>query len=350
MHLNFLYSVHWKNAHMTSSGSNPRLIEPPERPVSAIFCYAAYISALSIGILTWWLFERYALVSNRFYIALVVNCITTTIIWIYSIINNNSSIYDPYWVIAPPLLALGIIFSSGGLTSSHWSFRHIIIFACLVIWSARYHIFYKWTGWRTGLIHEDWRYEKMRDYPVPYWLNSLFGMHLFPTILVYYAFAPGILTLLIPGVDQNSFSVFDALGIIAALSAIMILFFADRQLQRFRSTEEYKKGGIFRNGLWKYSRHPNYFGEVLFWISMMFFGISAGFHKTQPVLVFAGPVAMAIFFRFSSWLMDKRSIERRPNYKQVMKETSAMVPWFPKTKAKVKTKTKTKETESISEN
>jgi steroid 5-alpha reductase family enzyme len=292
-------------------------------------CYAAYVSALTIGILTWWLFERYDLVSNRFYTALIVNCITTTVIWVYSIINTNSSIYDPYWVIAPPLLALGIIFSSGGFTSSHWSFRHIIIFTCLVIWSTRYHIFYKWTGWRTGLIHEDWRYEKMRDFPVPYWLNSFFGMHLFPTILVYFAFAPGILALMIPEGEQNSFSVFDGLGIVIALAAILILFFADRQLQRYRETDEYKKGGIFRSGLWKYSRHPNYFGEVLFWVAMMFFGISAGLHNEYPVLVFVGPLAMAIFFRFSSWLMDVRSIERRPSYKRVMKEVSAMIPWFP---------------------
>lgn len=318
---------------MTSSETNHRLINPPERLVSSLIIYIAYFSALSIGILSWWLIQSYSLVSNIFYIALIVDCIATTVIWFFSVYKNNSSIYDPYWVIAPPLLALGLIFSSGGIVSS-WSFRHIIIVACLFIWSGRYHIFYRWTGWRTGLVHEDWRYEKMRDFKVPYWLNSLLGMHLFPTILVFFAFAPGILVLLIPAGQQNAFSVFDALGIIAALSAVAIQFFADRQLNRFRSTEEYKKGGIFRKGLWKYSRHPNYFGEVLFWISMMFFGISAGLHKTAPVLVFVGPALMAVFFRFSSWLMDVRSLERRPHYKQVMNEVSAMVPLFPKTKIK----------------
>ena len=320
-----------------------RSIKPPERPVSSIFCYAAYISALAIGILAWWLIQRYNLISNSFYIVLIVDCIATLVIWVFSIINHNSSIYDPYWVIAPPLLALGVIFSSGGLTSSHWSFRQIIIVVFLFVWSFRYHIFYKWTGWRTGLIHEDWRYEKMRGYPIPYWLNSLLGMHLFPTLLVFFAFAPGILVLFIPAADQNPFSIFDALGIITAVVAILILYFSDRQLQRFRSTEEYKKGGIFRNGLWKYSRHPNYFGEVLFWFSMMFFGISVGLHTSYPnvVLVFVGSVIMAIFFRFSSWLMDIRSLERRPNYKQVMEEVSAMIPWFPNVFPKRKSKEKT---------
>ncbi len=330
---------------MTSSEINHSLKQPPVRQVSALHCYGAYISALAVGILTWWLFQRYNLVSNPFYTALIANCIATTVIWIFSIINNNSSIYDPYWVIAPPLLALGIMFS-GGVTNP-WSFRHIIIVVCLFLWAARYHIFYRWTGWRTGLQHEDWRYEKMRDFPVPYWLNSLLGMHLFPTVLVYFALAPGILALNVPAGLQNPFSVFDVLGIIAALSAVVIQFFADIQLKRFRSTEEYKKGGIFRGGLWKYSRHPNYFGEVLFWIGIMFFGISAGFHKSYPtvVLVFVGPAFMAAFFRFSSWLMDVRSLERRPHYKQVMEEVSAMVPWFPRIFPKKKTKEETSASE-----
>ncbi len=325
---------------MNSTEKKHRLMQPPERPVSSIFCYAAYISALAIGILTWWIIQRYNLVTNSLYTVLIVDCIATLVIWVFSIINHNSSIYDPYWVIAPPLLALGVIFSSGGLTSSHWSFRQIIIVVCLFVWSSRYHIFYRWTGWRTGLIHEDWRYEKMRDFPLPYWLNSLLGMHLFPTVLVFFAFAPGILVLLIPAVDQNPFSVFDALGLITAIIAVLVLYFSDRQLQRFRSSEEYKKGGIFRDGLWKYSRHPNYFGEVLFWVSMMFFGISAGLHTSYPVvvLVFVGPALMAVFFRFSSWLMDVRSLERRPNYKQVMEEVSAMIPWFPKKFPKRKSK------------
>ena len=234
-------------------------------------------------------------------------------------------------------LALGFILSSGDIVN-YWSFRHIFIIVCLVLWASRYHIFYKWTGWRTGIVHEDWRYEKMRDAPVPYWLNSLFGMHLFPTVLVYFAFAPGILTLLIPTEQQNTFSVFDILGLIAALSAVAIQYFSDNQMKKFRSTEEYKKGGIFRSGIWKYSRHPNYFGEVLFWVSMMLFSISVGLYRTAPVLVFVGPVLMAIFFRFSAWLMDVRSLERRPHYKQVMEEVSALVPWFSKTKTEGKEK------------
>ena len=237
-HLSFLYNLYRKIPCMSSVEIKQNLAEPPKRKVSALFCYGAYISALLISILTWWLILRQNQITNTFYTVLIVDCVATLVIWIFSIINNNSSIYDPYWVIAPPLLALGVIFSSGGLTNSYWSFRHIIIVVCLFIWSFRYHIFYRWTGWRTGLIHEDWRYEQMRDFPVPYWLNSLFGMHLFPTILVYFAFAPGILVLLIPLVEQQSFSVFDALGIITAISAILILYIADRQLKKYRSTEE----------------------------------------------------------------------------------------------------------------
>ena len=321
---------------MTSLESNLNLLEPPERPVSALVCYVAYTTALAVGILTWWILQSREVLSNLFYIGLITSCVSTIVIWIFSISVNNSSIYDPYWVIVPPFLGLGMIIGSGYFITG-WSFRHIIIIACLVLWAARYHIFYRWTGWRKGLIHEDWRYEDMRDFPVPYWLNSLFGMHLFPTVLVYFAFAPGILALLVPA-NQHVFSVFDVLGIFCALSAILIQFFADRQLKNFRESENYKQGDIFRGGLWSISRHPNYFGEVLFWISMMFFGMAVGLHTTMPVLVFIGPALMALFFRLSSWLMDMRSLERRPHYNRVMAEISAMIPWFPRIFPKKKAK------------
>ena len=313
----------------------PTLASPPNRPVSALICYFAYLSALTVGVLTWWLLQKFTSI-GLFYIGLITTCTSTVVVWIFSISVNNSSIYDPYWVIAPPFLAIGMMIGSGGFTNP-WSFRYIIIIVCILLWAARYHIFYRWTGWRTGLIHEDWRYEDMRDFPVPYWLNSLFGMHLFPTILVYFAFAPGILSLEIPTGMQNIFSVFDAIGIVVAVSSLALLFFADMQLKRFRETDEYKQGGILREGLWKYSRHPNYLGEVLIWVSMMFFGIAAGLHTTVPILVFVGPVVMAVFFRFSSWLMDVRSLERRPGYKIVMTEVSAMIPWFPRVFPKKKT-------------
>jgi steroid 5-alpha reductase family enzyme len=308
----------------------PDLPPPPHRPVAALQCYLAYLTSFVVGALTWWRLLESGTVEDPFWIGFIVTCVSTVAIWIFSIANDNSSIYDPYWVIAPPILALAFKATAGGGLLGDWSGRQVAVVACLWIWGIRYHTMYSWGGWRTGLVHEDWRYEEMRAAPVPYWLNSLLGMHLFPTVLVYFAFAPGILALVADPATQPPFGAWDALGVAGALTAVAIELFSDEQLRKFRETDAYHDGVAMRQGLWKYSRHPNYFGEVLFWLSMIPFAIPVGALAARPALVLAGPVAMAIFFRFSCWLMDVRSLARRPNYQQVVDEVSAMVPWVPK--------------------
>ena len=293
-------------------------------------CYLAYLAAFFGGAGSWWLIVERGLIEDPFWLGFAVTCIATFVIWVFSIANDNSSIYDPYWVIAPPILALALKASAGGGLFGEWSARQVAVVACLWLWGIRYHTMYSWTGWRTGLVHEDWRYEAMRSAPVPYWLNSLLGMHLFPTVLVYFAFAPAALVMIADPAAQPPFGLWDALGVVAGLAAVAIEFFSDEQLRKYRETGAYQAGGTIRAGLWKYSRHPNYFGEVLFWLSMIPFAISDGLLGSHRALVLSGPIAMALFFRFSAWLMDVRSLERRPQYQQVVDEVSAMVPWFPK--------------------
>jgi len=305
--------------------------EVPTRPVSAIQCYLAYGTAIFTGLLSYRIFAHYQVFEDSILTGMAVSSVATLVIWIFSIIHNNSSIYDPYWVVAPPFLAILLkALGEDGLTGA-WNSRQVIIILCLCLWAGRYHIFYKWTGWRTGLIHEDWRYEMMRKSPIPYWLNSLIGMHLSPTFLVYLAFAPAALVISKNTLSQASVSVWDILGLAGALLAVTIQLFADEQLRKFRLSDEYKNGKSCRTGLWKYSRHPNYFGEVLFWISMICFSTAAGIIRESPFLVLFGPILMAIFFRFSAYLMDLRSLKFRHDYQQLMNEVSPMFPWWPKT-------------------
>lgn len=306
--------------------------EVPSRPVPAIQCYLAYGTAILAGWISYRLLNNFQILQDPFLSGLAVTILASIVIWIFSIRNDNSSIYDPYWVIAPPFLAILLkSLGSEGLTGI-WNSRQVIILLCLCLWASRYHVFYRWTGWRSGLTHEDWRYEMMRSSPLPYWLNSLTGMHLFPTLLVYLAFAPAALLLSGDTLSQAPVSVWDLVGLSGALLAVGIQLLADEQMKKFRQTEAYKRGESMREGLWKYSRHPNYFGEVLFWISMVFFAVSTGLIRESPLIVVGGPVLMAIFFRFSAYLMDKRSLKLRSDYKQVMEEVSPMVPWWPRSR------------------
>lgn len=303
---------------------------PPFRPVSAVRCYLAYGTALVAGYFVWRFVVPPAFLAGPAGRGLTVTLLATVIVWIFSIASGNSSIYDPYWVIAPPLLALGMIAAGNGGLGGSWSARQVVVFICFFLWATRYHLFYRWTGWRSGLVHEDWRYEEMRRLPIPYWINSLTGMHLFPTLLVYAAFVPAALVLSRPPANQPPLGPWDILGVVGALSAVAIEFISDRQLHQFRTTPDYAEGKTFRGGLWNLSRHPNYFGESLFWISMIPFAVAAGVIADHPLFVIGGPILMALFFRFSAHLMDVRSLRLRNDYGEAMGQLNAMVPLPPK--------------------
>jgi steroid 5-alpha reductase family enzyme len=112
--------------------------------------------------------------------------------------------------------------------------------------------------------------------------------------------------------------------------AIIIELLSDIQLHRFLAHR--KEGEIMKTGLWAYSRHPNYFGEWLFWAGLALFGIAAVPSAWWWVL--PGSVAMLIMFLVASIpMIDKRSVERRPEYEAHMARVSGFVPWFPKTGA-----------------
>ncbi|MBI5546954.1 MAG: DUF1295 domain-containing protein, partial [Deltaproteobacteria bacterium] len=88
-------------------------------------------------------------------------------------------------------------------------------------------------------------------------------------------------------------------------------------------------GEIVNTGLWKYSRHPNYFGEVSFWWGLWLFGVASD--PASALWTLAGPVAMTGLFLFISVpMLDKRSLERRPGYAEHRRRVSALIPWFPK--------------------
>jgi len=194
----------------------------------------------------------------------------------------------------------------------------------LVIWWA-IRLTYNWVRRWEGLSHEDWRYADFRQqYGSLYWLVDFFGIHLFPTVMVFL----GCLSLY-PALSSGTrpFGALDVLAVVVTASAISIETIADQQLWRFLNGPR-KPGEILGTGLWAYSRHPNYFGEILFWWGLFLFGLAADPSYWWTVV---GPVAMVLMFVFASVpMIDRRSVERRPGYAAHMTKVSAIVPWFPK--------------------
>lgn len=240
-------------------------------------------------------------------------------IFFFSYWRNNSSFYDAYWSVWPPLAAL---FTGWlGMKAGADPMRIWAIGICVWLWGIR--LTSNWArGWH-GLQHEDWRYVDMRRTTKGmYWLTSLTGLHYFPTLLVFLGCLPMYAAMSLPG---KAFNALDIVATVICIGATLIEFIADEQLRQHRRQNP---GKSITTGLWSYSRHPNYFGEMSFWWGLYIFALAAG---QNSLWMIAGAVSMTLLFVFISIpMMEKRMLERKPDYKEVQQKIYMLVPFFRK--------------------
>ncbi len=254
--------------------------------------------------------------------ALVADVVATVVVFAASAVLVNASLYDPYWSVAPPVIAAAWMASDGA--SGGDDARAVVVLVLVTLWGVR--LTANWaTGWR-GLGHEDWRYADLRDGPrggLPFWAVNLLGIQLMPTLLVFL----GMLSVW-PAVAHggHGFGVLDVVATVVTLAAIATETIADLQLRAFARDPGRRSGppAIADRGLWAWSRHPNYLGQIGFWWGLWLFGLAAdpGWWWTVT-----GPLAMVGLFVFVSIpLMDARSLRRRPGYAEHMAAVRALIP------------------------
>lgn len=256
-----------------------------------------------------------------FWIKIAIGDFTgTVVIFIYSLILRNSSMYDPYWSVAPVII---LMYLMGTIGIEEINIRMIGVSIVVIYWGVR--LTRNWLKTWPGLRHEDWRYIKLADDTGSfYWLVSFLGIHFFPTAMVFLGCLP-----LIPIMHSDSPLMWtDIVGLLIALGAIEIERHADNQLRAFKNEKKPDTPNICESGLWKYSRHPNYFGEISFWggIFIMAFGLN-----TSENLVYGtGLVCIILLFVFISIpMMEKRQM-RKKGYANYRECVSMLVPWFRK--------------------
>lgn len=155
-------------------------------------------------------------------------------------------------------------------------------------------------------------------------LADFSAIHLFPRLIVVVTCLPIYAAV---AMDAQPLNWLDYVAAAVAAIFILIELVSDTQLLRFINGR--KEGEIMKTGLWSYSRHPNYFGEWLFWGRLALFGLAAVPEAWWWVL--PGAVTMLTMFLLASIpMIDKRSIERRPAYAEHVKHVSAFVPWLKK--------------------
>lgn len=274
---------------------------------------AAYLSALAAAVVAG------AIVgTERPLVTLAVaDLVGTVVIFIWSRAVNNSSMYDAYWSVVPPAAAVFFVaVANDGVPE----LRQWLVLAVVWFWAIR--LTANWArGW-PGLHHEDWRYVEARNRP-GYWVSSFAGFHLFPTIVVYLAMLP-----LYPALTTGTLGigVLDVVAVVVAGGSVIIEWVSDEQMRAFARTKT--PGEVCRRGLWSWSRHPNYLGEMGFWWGLWLFALAADAAWWWTVI---GPVAITVMFMAASIpMMEKRSLANRAAYATYAAEVSLIIPRPPR--------------------
>jgi steroid 5-alpha reductase family enzyme len=281
------------------------------RPASLAIVTLAYL----LGGLVAWAVAVWFAGPHPIVVTLLADVAATLAVFAVTMVVANASVYDPYWSVAPPVIAVAWAVHGDGLP-----LREILVIALILIWAVRLTV--HWAGTWRGLGHEDWRYVDLRSTRgrLPWWLVSLGGIQLMPTLVV---FAGMLAVWPVMTVGERPFGVLDVLATLITGAAIAIETVADRQLRRFVSASG-QRGAIADLGLWRRCRHPNYLGEIAFWWGLWVFALAAAPSWWWTVV---GPVAMVVLFVTASIpLMDKRSLARRPGYADWMTSVPALIP------------------------
>lgn len=251
---------------------------------------------------------------------LIADLLATLVVFAASRMHGNSSFYDAYWSVLPPLLMLAWWIEADTPTDG---LRPWLVAFVVVFWAVR--LTGNWIYAFPGLHHEDWRYPMLRDKAGKAEAAvDLMGIHVFPTLQVFAGMLPVYLVLTHTGREVGWL---DVVALVVGTGAVVLAFAADLQMYRFARTRQ--PGQAMDQGLWAWSRHPNYFGELSFWLSLALFGLAAA--PGDWFWAVLGTVGMYAMFQGASIpMMEERSLERRPSYQAVIDRVPRFVPRPPR--------------------
>ena len=275
----------------------------------------AYVVAIAVGAawLEWGVHTGRLLLDT-----LIADLLATLVIFGFSRAYGNSSFYDAYWSVIPPVL-LFYWWSQSGLQQ----LRCWLIAAVVLLWAIR--LTANWLYSFPGLHHEDWRYPMFREKAGRWeFVVDLVTIHLIPTLLVFAGMLPVYAAVTWPGADIGWLTY---LATAVGLAAVALELGADVQMHRF--VRQKASGEAMDRGLWSWSRHPNYFGEFSFWVSLAMFGVAVS--PSDAWWLCLGALGMlGMFLGGSIPMMETRSLERRPSYQDVVDRVSRFVPRPPR--------------------
>lgn len=241
-----------------------------------------------------------------------------TLIWVASLIVRNSSIVDIFWGLGF-VVAAWVYFA---MTPQGFIDRKLLLLTLVTIWGLRLSVYILLRNWGK---EEDFRYRKWRDEAgSQWWWRSFFKVFLLQGFLLWIISTPLLAAQISP--TPVGLIWLDYVAVVVWVVGFFFESVGDWQLARFKANPE-NKGKVLRNGVWRYTRHPNYFGDATQWWA--YFLVAAAAKGAWTVF---SPILMtALLMRVSGVTMLEKTLkDTKPGYREYIETTSAFVPWFPR--------------------
>lgn len=274
------------------------------RLMSFLLVAAIYALAAAVGVMI------YELLTLPYWLGLLIaDAVATVVVFAFSVLLKNASVYDPYWSVQPMVILL-IAVSGRSITAAG-----SLVLIAVLFWGIR--LTANWAYTFKGLEYQDWRYTMLKEktgtlYP----FVNFTGIHMVPTLIVWACVLPA-LAIIESGVKANAGSY---IFFLLSVGAAVMQGIADIQMHRYRRN---RKTPFIRTGLWKYSRHPNYLGEILMW-----WGIALSCLCVLPgkwYLLVGAAANTALFLLVSIPMADGRQ-SAKPGFDTYKAETRKLLP------------------------
>lgn len=251
------------------------------------------------------------MMQHPYSIALFAILAVGVVSWLFSIVRKDVSFVDSLWSLF--FLVAAAIFALG---SQPLSDRGVLVMALVAIWALRLTIYITARNWGEP---EDYRYQSIRANNEPgFAFKSLYIVFGLQGALAWVIALP-----LLPAITSDA--ALSGIDIIAAVLWLVGFVFeagGDYQLSRFKARED-NRGRVLETGLWRYTRHPNYFGDFCIWWSFYLFALAAGgwWSIVSPLLM------SVLLLKVSGVAMLESTIsDRRPEYAEYIRRTNAFFP------------------------
>lgn len=279
-----------------------------------------YVISMLVGILSFYLMNDNINVILKIFIA---DSIATVVVWIFGIFLKTASIYDPYWSIQTPAIMLSLMFYY-----NNFSVGSILYFIVVMYWSIRLTGNFIITF--DDIRYIDWRYVDIKKKTGKFYqIVNLLGINLMPTVLVFLASIPAFLYV----VNYVEFSFIHIIGFVVMIIATTIELISDLNMHKFHKIRN-SRSEIINLGLWKYSRHPNYLGEIMFWYGVLFVYWFSNFNEWY--IIFGAIGINLLFVSISIPLAERKMAIYKDNFEEYKRSRRMLIPIPFKSKADYK--------------